>query len=69
MSVSPVPWIASASDVGCIFIIHVDILHVEALSVLVDLSQIAVEVTAVFDPLAKILVAEIQAVHLEGCVE
>ena len=55
-------------DVGCIFIIHVDILHVEALSVL-DLSQIAVEVTAVFDPLAKILVAEIRAVHFEGCVE
>ena len=55
MSVSPIPWTASASDVGCIFIIHVDILRVGAFPVLVDLSQVGVEVTVVFDPLTKVL--------------
>ena len=59
MSVSPIPWIVSASGVDCIFIIHVDILRVDAFPVLVDLSQVGVEATVVFDPLTKVVVAEI----------
>ena len=63
----------SPNQAGSVLLFHVGIIitffHADALSVLVELSQIAVEVIVVFDPLANVLVAEIQAVHLEGCVE